>query len=154
MVKINFVVVGKIKESYYREALSEYLKRLSAYAKVSVIEVKEENPPLEQDVKKTLQTEGRNITEKLRGRVIALAIEGKKYSSEALSSLIKGYVDKGEEMTFVIGSSRGLSDEVKCKADVKLSFSDMTFPHALMRVILAEQVYRAFTIIAGTGYHK
>lgn len=154
MVKINFVVVGKIKESYYREALSEYLKRLSAYAKVSVIEVKEENPPLEQDVKKTLEAEGRNITEKLRGKVIALAIEGKKYSSEALSSFIKGYVDKGEEMTFVIGSSRGLSDEVKSKADVKLSFSDMTFPHALMRVILAEQVYRAFTIIAGTGYHK
>ena len=83
-----------------------------------------------------------------------LAIEGKKNSSEALSSLIKGYVDKGEEMTFVIGSSRGLSDEVKNKADVKLSFSDMTFPHALMRVILAEQIYRAFTIIAGTGYHK
>lgn len=154
MVKINFVVVGKIKESYYREALREYLKRLSAYAKVSVIEVKEENPPLEQDVKKTLQTEGRNIIEKLRGKVIALAIEGKKYSSEALSSLIKGYVDKGEEMTFVIGSSRGLSDEVKGNSDVKLSFSDMTFPHALMRVILAEQVYRAFTIIAGTGYHK
>ena len=154
MVKINFVVVGKIKESYYREALSEYLKRLSAYAKVSVIEVKEENPPLERDVKKTLETEGRNIIEKLRGKVIVLAIEGEKYSSEALSSLIIGYVDKGEEMTFVIGSSRGLSDEVKCKADVKLSFSDMTFPHALMRVILAEQIYRAFTIIAGTGYHK
>lgn len=154
MVKINFVVVGKIKESYYREALSEYLKRLSAYAKVNVIEVKEENPPLEQDVKKTLETEGRNIIEKLKGKVIVLAIEGKKNSSEALSSLIKGYVDKGEEMTFVIGSSRGLSDEVKNKADVKLSFSDMTFPHALMRVILAEQIYRAFTIIAGTGYHK
>ena len=154
MVKINFVVVGKVKESYYRDALSEYIKRLSAYAKVVVTEVKEENSPLEQDVKKTLELEGKSIIEKLKGKVFVLAIEGEKFSSEGFSRLIKSSVDKGEEMTFVIGSSRGLSDEVKAKADVKISFSDLTFPHTLMRVILAEQVYRSFTIIAGTGYHK
>lgn len=154
MIKINLVVVGKIKESYYRDAVNEYLKRLSSFARVSLVEIKEENTPLEADVKKTLETEGKAILAKAKGKIFALAIEGEKLDSTGLAVEIKKRIDAGDEITFVIGSSRGLADFVKKEAFKKLSFSDMTFPHALARVMLAEQLYRAFTIINGTGYHK
>lgn len=145
MQKITFVVVGKIKEAFYRDAVAEYAKRLSRFAKLEIKEIAEGINP---------EAESADILRALKGYVIALAIEGKKLSSEGLAEKIKTCGDKGQEITFIIGSSCGLSDEVKNHADLKLSFSDMTFPHQLMRVILAEQVYRAFMINAGSTYHK
>ena len=145
MQKVNFVVVGKIKESFYREAVAEYAKRISRFAKVEIKELAEgANPEAEAD----------DILRACRGYVIALAVEGDKLSSEKLAAKIKTLTDSGKEITFVIGSSCGLSSRVKQAADYRLSFSDMTFPHQLMRVILAEQVYRAFMINAGSAYHK
>ncbi len=145
MIKINLVVVGKIKEAFYRDAVAEYLKRLSRFAKVEVKELPERN---------TLKEEGEDIIRSLKGFVFVLAVEGKKLSSEALAERMKSLTDGGKEMTFVIGSSHGLCDEVKRRADFSLSFSDMTFPHQLMRVILTEQIYRAFMINSGSEYHK
>ena len=145
MQKIYFVVVGKIKESFYREAVAEYVKRISRFAKVEIKELPEGvNPEAEAD----------EILRAVKGYTIALAVEGEKLSSEKLATKLKKLTDAGKEITFIIGSSCGLSDKVKQAADYKLSFSDMTFPHQLMRVILAEQVYRAFMINAGSTYHK
>ena len=145
MQKIYFVVVGKIKESFYREAVAEYVKRISRFAKVEIKELPEgANPEAEAD----------EILRAVKGYTIALAVEGEKLSSEKLATKIKKLTDAGKEITFIIGSSCGISDRVKQAADYKLSFSDMTFPHQLMRVILAEQVYRAFMINAGSTYHK
>lgn len=145
MQKVNIVCVGKIKEEFYRSAIAEYLKRLSRFAKVEIKELAEGKNP---------DDEAAGILKNCRGYKIALCIEGEKLSSEALADKIKKLTDRGEEITFIIGSSCGLSNSVKKEADFKLSFSDMTFPHQLMRVILAEQVYRAFMIISGSEYHK
>ncbi len=145
MQKITFVVVGKIKESFYREAVAEYVKRLSRFAKVEIKELSEGVDP---------EAEADEILRACKGFVIALAVEGEKCSSERLAAKIKTLSDSGKEISFVIGSSCGLSQRVKTAADWRLSFSDMTFPHQLMRVILAEQVYRAFMINAGSTYHK
>lgn len=145
MQKINVVCVGKIKEEFYRGAVTEYLKRLSRFAKVEIKELAEG---------KDLEEEAQSILRAAKGYVIALCVEGKKVSSEGLASQIKTLSDKGEEITFIIGSSCGLSNSVKNEADFKLSFSDMTFPHQLMRVILLEQIYRAFMINSGSTYHK
>ncbi len=145
MQKIYFVVVGKIKEAFYRDAVAEYIKRLSRFAKTEIRELPEGvNPEAEAD----------EILRAVRGYVVALAVEGEKISSEGLASRLKKLGDEGREITFIIGSSCGLSERVKSAADWKLSFSDMTFPHQLMRVILAEQVYRAFMINSGSAYHK
>lgn len=145
MMKIRFAVVGKIKESFYREAVAEYLKRLSRFAEVSVVEVAE---------CRTLEEEAVLLQKQIRGSAFVLAIEGQKLSSEAFAKKIKSYIDRGKEITFVIGSSYGLAPAIKERADEKISFSDMTFPHQLMRVILAEQLYRAFMINTGSEYHK
>lgn len=145
MQKIYFVVVGKIKESFYRDAVAEYVKRLSRFAKVEIKELAEGSDP---------EAEKGDILRACKGYVIALAVEGEKLSSEKLAKKLQRLTDEGKDITFVIGSSCGLADEVKARADYRLSFSDMTFPHQLMRVILAEQVYRAFMINAGSTYHK
>ncbi len=145
MQKIYFVVVGKIKESFYREAVAEYVKRLSRFAKVEIKELAEGANP---------QAEKEDILRACKGYVVALAVEGEHLSSEGLAKKLKTIGDAGKDVTFVIGSSCGLADEVKGAADMLLSFSKMTFPHQLMRVILAEQVYRAFMINAGSTYHK
>ena len=145
MQKINIVCVGKIKEDFYRNAVNEYLKRLSRFAKVEVTELAEG---------KNLEEEASDILRSAKGYKIALCVEGIKASSEDLAKRIKALCDKGEEITFIIGSSEGLSKTVKEQADFKLSFSDMTFPHQLMRVILCEQIYRAFMINSGSTYHK
>lgn len=145
MQKINIVCVGKIKEEFFRSAVSEYLKRLSRFAKVEIREISEG---------RNLNEEAEEILRAAKGYIFALCIEGKKLSSEGLSAEIRKQCDRGEEMTFIIGSSFGLSEKVKCAADYKLSFSDMTFPHQLMRVILLEQIYRAFMINSGSEYHK
>ena len=145
MIKINIVCVGKIKEEFYRSAVAEYTKRLSRFAKVEIKEIAEG---------KNLEEEAEGILRAIKGYCFALCIEGKKLSSENLAKEIKKLCDKGEEITFVIGSSCGLANCVKERADFKLSFSDMTFPHQLMRVILCEQIYRAFMINSGSEYHK
>lgn len=145
MQKIYFVVVGKIKESFYREAVAEYVKRLSRFAKVEIKELAEGANP---------DSEAEEILRSCKGYVIALAVEGEKLSSEKLAAKLQRLTDEGKDVTFVIGSSCGLAERVKKAADYRLSFSDMTFPHQLMRVILAEQVYRAFMINAGATYHK
>ncbi len=151
MIKINIIAVGKVKESYFREAVAEYSKRLSKFCQINMIEVKEENLA---DTKKSLQEEAKSIIPKLKGRSFALAIEGKQVDSVELSQIIKSAVSGGDELTFVIGSSCGLDDSVKNGVTQKISFSKMTFPHTLARVILFEQIYRAFTIISGSTYHK
>ena len=145
MQKLNFVVVGKIKESFYREAVAEYAKRLSRFVKLEIKELAEGASP---------EAEADEILRACKGYIIVLAIEGEKLSSERLANRLSKLANEGKEVSFVIGSSCGLSDRVKKAADYKLSFSDMTFPHQLMRVILAEQVYRAFMINAGSTYHK
>ena len=145
MQKIYFVVVGKIKESFYREAVAEYAKRMSRFAKVEIKELAEGA---------SLEAEADEILRACKGYVIALAVEGEKQTSEQLAKRLGKLTDEGKDISFVIGSSCGLSDKVKKAADYRLSFSDMTFPHQVMRVILAEQVYRAFMINAGSTYHK
>lgn len=154
MLKINLVCVGRVKEKYFAEGIAEYSKRLGRFCEFNVTEVAEENSK-NLDGFFIAEKEGKNILPKLRGTVFALAIEGKKYSSEDFAKEIKKRTDGGAgEITFVIGGSYGLSDEVKKHADGLISFSDMTFPHTLFRLILTEQLYRAFCIIGGTPYHK
>lgn len=157
MIKVNLIAVGKVKEKYFAEGIAEYSKRLSAFCDFNIIEVGEENfikfePSLIETIK---EKEGKKIKEKLKGYVIAFCLEGKKLSSEDFAEKIKDFIDKGiGEISFVIGGSYGLSDEIKNLADYKLSFSDMTFPHTLFRLISCEQIYRAFSIIKGNSYHK
>lgn len=145
MQKVNVVCVGKIKESFFREAVAEYAKRLSRFVAFSVREIAEG---------KSLETEADDILRAAKGYIIALCVEGRKFSSEALAAELKRQYDRGAEVTFIIGSSCGLAQRVKDAADLRLSFSDMTFPHQLMRVVLCEQIYRAYMINSGSEYHK
>ena len=145
MIKIDIVCVGKIKEEFYRAAVAEYAKRLSRFCKLEIIELPEG---------KNLEEEGNTILKRMRGYVVALCVEGDKLSSTEFASKLKALCDRGEHITFLIGSSYGLSASVKQASHQKLSFSDMTFPHQLMRVILCEQIYRAFMINGGGEYHK
>lgn len=159
-MNITIVCVGKIKESFYRDAIAEYAKRLSKYCKFRIEEVadeecKENASPAEEETVKA--KEGERILKKIpqSAYVYALAIQGKKLDSVGFSEeLSKLFVGGKSDICFVIGGSIGLSDEVLKRADVKLSFSDMTFAHQLMRVILSEQIYRAFRIMNHEPYHK
>ena len=152
-------MVGSIKEKFYREAIEEYAKRLSRYVKLSITDVKDEKTPANASVSeedKIKQTEAERILSKLNnGYVVALAIDGKKYTSESFAKRMENYdiLSKGN-LTFVIGGSLGLHESVLKRADERLSFSDMTFPHQLMRVILLEQIYRAYRIRNNEPYHK
>ena len=159
-MKITLVAVGKIKEKYFEMAVSEYAKRLSRYCKLEIIQVADEKTPdgageaLEKQIK---EKEGQRILSNIKdgAYVIALAIEGRMLSSEELAlRLQKMGVDGTSQIVFVIGGSLGLSPAVMARADYALSFSRMTFPHQLMRVILLEQIYRGFRIAAGEPYHK
>jgi len=160
MIQITVISVGKIKEKYFVSAIEEYEKRLKRYASMNLIELKDEAVPdtlSENERRIVLEKEGQRIIEKIPhgSYVVALCVEGKQISSEELSEFINNSALSGKShITFIIGGSLGLSDEVKKKADFKLSFSKMTFPHRLMKVILMEQIYRAFTIIEGKTYHK
>ncbi|MBN2851149.1 MAG: 23S rRNA (pseudouridine(1915)-N(3))-methyltransferase RlmH [Clostridia bacterium] len=159
-MNINIIAVGKIKEQYYREACEEYQKRLSVYHTVKVVEVKDEKAPEKLSHKQEIQvveTEGEKLLKHLKNNqyVIALAIEGKPLNSTAFSMKIEEIALSGKsDISFVIGGSLGLSEKVLAKADLTLSFSDMTFPHQLMRVILLEQIYRAAKIKNNEPYHK
>ena len=159
MANLTIISVGNLKESYLREAVAEYKKRLSQYARVEEIEIKEERIGDEDnraEIDGALSREADKILSKLPKDAlkIALCVEGKQYSSEELSRLIGEGCDKGGKIALVIGSSYGLSERVKRECDVRLSFSRLTFPHQLMKVILLESVYRSFTILAGKRYHK
>ena len=157
MVKINIVAVGKVKEKYFSEGINEYAKRMSKYAEFSIIEVQEENFSKVDDgiIEIIKEKECQRIMPHLKGTIIALAIEGKKYDSNSFSKSLQKFIDQsGGTVTFVIGGSYGLSDKVKKEAKELISFSDMTFPHTMFRLMLSEQIYRAFSIISGSGYHK
>ena len=159
-MNISIVTVGKLKEKYLKQGIDEYLKRLSAYAKMEIVEVPDEKAPEELSETEMMivkQKEGERILAKINpdAHVIALAIEGKLKSSEELADGLDKLATYGKsKVAFVIGGSLGLSEDVLKRADEKLSFSKMTFPHQLMRLILVEQVYRAFRIIKGAPYHK
>ncbi len=156
MIKINLLCVGKVKESYFADGIAEYSKRLSRFCDFSITETAEENlkNPTDGDVKNIVEKEGKNLLKKLSGKVYALAIEGEKFSSEKFAAEIQKEKNLGTGViTFVIGGSYGLSDEIKKNAKL-ISFSDMTFPHTLFRLMFTEQLYRAFCISEGTAYHK
>ena len=159
MVNVTFITVGSLKEDYLRAAVGEYTKRLSAFCRPKVIELKEvklPDSPSGSEIASALSTEGERILASIPPRAykIALCVEGKQYPSEELAEMIDRACMTSSDICFVIGSSFGLAPEVKSACDQRLSVSKLTFPHQLMRVILAEAVYRAFTIIKGTRYHK
>lgn len=159
-MNITLITVGKIKEKYFREAITEYQKRLSRYCKLEIIEVADEKTPdkasdiVENQIK---QKEAERILKYIKedAYCVALAIEGKKMDSVALAKHIELLGLSGKSnLCFVIGGSLGLHTSILQRANEKLSFSDMTFPHQLMRVILLEQIYRCYRIINGEPYHK
>lgn len=159
-MKITLLTVGKIKEKYLRDAVSEYSKRLSRYCKLEIIEVADEKTPDQASLAEEeaiRQKEGEKILKQLKNDsyVITLEIAGKMLTSEELAGKIDTLGIRGtSHITFIIGGSLGLSDEVLQRSDYGLSFSKMTFPHQLMRVILLEQIYRGYRIIKNEPYHK
>lgn len=159
-MQIKIVCVGKLKEKYWREAAAEYLKRLGSFAKMEIVEVAEErvqDNPAPGEIEKVKEKEGERILKCLSSSyfVLPLVIEGKMLSSEELACQLDklGLAGKSQ-LAFIIGGSYGLSQEVINRGDLQLSFSPLTFPHQMMRVILLEQIYRAFKIIRGEPYHK
>ena len=158
-MKIKIITVGKVKEKYLVEGIKEYSKRISRYSKLELVEVSDEKAPeslSEKDEEIVKNKEGERILNKISNEyVIALVIEGKKVNSIELSEMINRIFSyESSDITFVIGGSLGLSKDVLNRANTKLSFSDMTFPHQLMKLILLEQVYRSFRIINNEPYHK
>lgn len=156
MLKINLISVGDIKEQYLAEAIKEYAKRISRFAELKIIELKENNPKSasQKDIEIALEKDALNIEKHLKGYAICLDVNASQITSEQFASKIKNLTLKTSELSFVIGASNGLSERVKQKCQEKLSFSKMTFPHQLMRVIFLEQLYRAFTINNNIAYHK
>ena len=152
-MKINIVCVGKIKENFFVDAINEYKKRLSRFCTFNIIEVDEDSKQTNLLAKS--EKEGKLLLAKCSGIIIALDGRGKMLSSEEIADFIeKKEVSGISEISFVIGGSNGLSDEVLKKASLVLSFGKITFPHQLFRVVLSEQIYRAFTILKGLPYHK
>lgn len=160
MLNIKIIATGDFKENYLREASNEYKKRLGAWCKFEEIILKEEKlpeNPTKAQIDKALEIEEKRILERLTPKtyVIAMCVEGKQLSSEELAGKLNEIATGGKsEIAFIIGSSYGLSDGVKQRADYKLSISKLTFPHQLLRVILHETIYRSLSIINGTKYHK
>jgi 23S rRNA (pseudouridine1915-N3)-methyltransferase len=158
-MKITIACVGKIKEKYFSDAIAEYSKRLGRYVTLEIAEVADEKAPENLSLAQMEQVkfaEGKRLLNVIKDSyVVALAINGKKFTSEGFAEFIDNRMVQGtSHITFVIGGSLGLSAEVLQKADYKLSFSDMTFPHQLMRVVLLEQIYRAQRILKNEPYHK
>jgi 23S rRNA (pseudouridine1915-N3)-methyltransferase len=157
---IQLICVGKLKESYFQEAASEYLKRLGPYCRITVDEVAEQrlpDRPSPAEIEAALAREAETILSRLpkNGAVIALCVEGKEYDSEAFASMLSSLAGRGvSRLAFVIGGSFGLHSSVKERADHCLSLSPRTFPHHLARIMLLEQLYRTFQILGGTQYHK
>ncbi len=159
-MNINIIAVGKIKERFIREGINEFSKRLSRYCNLKIVEIDDEKAPenlSDREMEIVKNKEGIKLLSKIpqNSFIISLEIEGKEISSEELSKKMEDLMIGGiNDITFIIGGSLGLSQEVRSKADFKLSFSKMTFPHQLMRLILLEQVYRGFKIMKGEPYHK
>lgn len=146
MIKLNLVCVGKLKEKYWTDAVEEYVKRISRFGELKIIELPE---------RRTLEEEGKDILSKAKGYVVATDVKGELIDSEGIAQTLQNALNAGKgEITVIIGSSEGLCDEVKSRADKRVSFGRVTFPHQLMRVIVAEQLYRALTILNGVTYHK
>ena len=160
MLSVKLICVGRLREKYLIEAFQEYSKRLGAYCKWECLELNEQrlpDEPSEKEIDAALEKEGAEILKAIPSDawVCALCVEGRQMPSEGLAELIRSRENSGKpKLCFVIGSSCGLSETVKRRADLRLSFSQMTFPHHLARVMLAEQIYRAFTILNGSQYHK
>lgn len=158
-MNISVICVGKLKEKYLKDAVGEYTKRLSRFAKVEIIELADEKIPDnagEKLEKQILASEGDAILAKIKNNsyVVAMCVEGKIISSEELAELTNTAAMQKGHMTFIIGGSLGLDERVKKRADQRISFGRITLPHQLMRVVLTEQIYRAFKIIANETYHK
>lgn len=158
-MKVSIICVGKIKEKFFTDAISEYKKRLSRFCDFEVIEIPDlPIPDNASDAQKEQikNREGEKILEKLKGNpyIISLCIEGKTLSSEELAKTVADATQTTSHVAFIIGGSLGLSDDVKSKSKLRLSFGRMTLPHQLMRVVLTEQIYRSFMINTNTGYHK
>ena len=152
MINVKIVCVGNLKERFWKDAADEYLKRLAKFCKIKVIEIQEQNKY--QEVNKIIELEGKKIIENLEGENYLLDIYGKEYTSEEFASLIEKETLKTSIITFVIGGSYGVSDDVKKKISNKISFGKVTYPHNLARIILLEQIYRSFMIESGARYHK
>ena len=156
---VRFITVGSLKESYLREAVAEYRKRLSGMCRVEEIELKEtrlSDNPSDAEIRTALSAEAKAILAAIppRAFAVALCVEGQKLSSPELSRRLESVTDETGELCFIIGSSYGLAPEVKSAARLRLSVSDLTFPHQLMRVILYEAIYRCYQIAKGSKYHK
>ena len=159
MVQVTVITVGNLKEAYWRDAMAEYEKRLGAFCKPEILQLKEaklSDNPSEGEIKAALADEGKRILSAIppRSYKIAMCVEGKQFSSEELAAKLDGVLANTGSLCLIIGSSYGLSDAVKARADLKLSFSRLTLPHHLIRVVLAEAIYRSFTILSGKKYHK
>ena len=160
MLGIKIIAIGDLKEKYLRDACEEYKKRLGAWVKVEEIVLKEEklpDNPTEAQIKAGLVAEEKKILEKISAKayVIAMCVEGKQLSSQELAAKVEEITNCGySEIVLIIGSSFGMTDTVKSRADFRLSVSKLTFPHQLLRVILYEATYRALSIVKGTKYHK
>lgn len=156
MIKINLITIGDIKETYLKDAIIEYSKRISRFAILNIIELKETipNSNSEKDIEIALNKDALNIEKHMKGYTFCLDIDGKTFSSEDFSKKIQEISNHDSEISFIIGASNGLSSSLKAKCKERISFSKMTFPHQLMRVIFLEQLYRAFTILNNIAYHK
>lgn len=160
MLTINLICVGKLKENYLKDAAAEYVKRLAAFCKLNIHEIEEDrlvDNPSPSQINMGLEAEGKKILSKIPqgSKIIPLCIEGKLLTSEELATDISTTAIGGtSNISFIIGGSYGLSEEVKKVANVSLSLSKMTFPHQLARIMLLEQIYRSFTIISNKKYHK
>lgn len=150
---IKIICLGKIKEKYLQEAIKEYQKRLTKYTKLEIIELKDEQ---DKNIKKALQHEKEQIKKHIKetDNIVILDIKGKQYTSEELSTFINKEITYNNNITFIIGSSNGLEEEIQNLTTKKISFSKLTFPHQLFRVLLLEQIYRSFKIINNETYHK
>ena len=159
MLNVKILCVGNLKESYLKEAAAEYIKRLSGFCQLEIVELKEKkvpDAPSETEIRAALDEEAERLLAAVppRAAKIALCVEGKQFSSESLAKKLDGFATTHGTICLIIGSSHGLSDTVKSACDLKLSVSELTFPHQLMRVLLLEVIYRCFNISKGTRYHK
>lgn len=159
MIQVTVITVGNLKEAYWREAVAEYEKRLSAFCKPNLIQLKEAklpDDPSEGEIRAALADEGKRILAAVPPRAyrVALCVEGKQFSSEALAKKLDSALTENGNLCLIIGSSHGLAPEVKDACQLRLSVSELTFPHQMMRVLLLEVLYRCFSILKGTKYHK
>lgn len=159
MIKITLITLGKLKEKYLREASAEYEKRLSRYCSLDIVEIEPVRlgeKPSQSEIDAALQREAEMIIKKIPmgSQVYSLCVEGKPLSSEEFAKKNGALVDSGKGMVFIIGSSYGLDERIKRLSNVRLSLSEMTFPHQLFRIMLLEQIYRSFKINEGSTYHK